>query len=429
MKQKNLILMVVAVGCGLIAAFLTSQVSGRQKPDAQLAEIIVAAKELTPGTKFTKDSIKDQIKRKKVNVADVPQNAVMEESELDDKTLVRSLRADDVLTTTDTGKFELIQAPPGYSMVGIKLPIDKFTQFVKPTSRVDLLGTLTSHAGKVHGNVLIPDMLVMAVDLQTVPESGKPDGSRAIQVVTLAALTDEARLIRMAETAGVQLSFILRSEATGPSMKPANWDVKEVIKWINKSLNDELDAVLEVKAAPVAPTAPQTTKIPVPVEDLPAGTELTQEVLESKFKTQEHLTVPDGALADLKPYIGQFLQKSVYRDQFVPKSFVGAKKPEEPKKPKASPSDDDSTPKPEAKPEVEKKLEPVAEKRKPTVDRSFVGPNGAKVYRYEKQRDGEWKLLGEVLPDGTVNGVQAPPAPAPAAPAPMPNGTPEPRIT
>ena len=428
MKQKNLILMVVAVGCGLIAAFLTSQVSGRQKPDAQLAEIIVAAKELTPGTKFTKDSIKDQLKRKKVNVADVPQNAVMDESEVDEKTLVRSLRADDVLTTTDTGKFELMQAPPGYSMVGIKLPIDKFTQFVKPTSRVDLLGTLTSHAGKVHGNVLIPDMLVMAVDLQTVPESGKPDGSRTIQVVTLAALTEEARLIRMAETAGVQLSFILRSEATGPSTKPANWDVKEVIKWINKSLNDELDAVLDVKA-PVAPTAPQTTKIPVPIDDLPAGTELTQEVLESKFKTQEHLVVPDGALADLKPYIGQFLQKAAYRDQFVPKSFVGAKKPEEPKKPKASPSDDDSTPKPEAKPDVEKKPEPIVEKKKPTVDRSFVGPNGAKVYRYEKQADSEWKLLGEVLPDGTVNGVQAPAAPAPAAPAPVPNGTPEPRIT
>ncbi len=429
MKQKNLILMVVAVGCGLIAAFLTSQVSGRQKPDAQLAEIIVAAKELTPGTKFTKDSIKDQLKRKKVNVADVPQNAVMDESEVDEKTLVRSLRADDVLTTTDTGKFELMQAPPGYSMVGIKLPIDKFTQFVKPTSRVDLLGTLTSHAGKVHGNVLIPDMLVMAVDLDTVPESGKPNGSRTIQVVTLAALTDEARLIRMAETAGVQLSFILRSEVTGPSMKPANWDVKEVIKWINKSLNDDLDSVLEVKTAPAVPTTPQTTKIPVPIDDLPAGTELTQEVLESKFKTQEHLVVPDGALADLKPYIGQFLQKSVYRDQFVPKSFVGAKKPEEPKKPKASPSDDDSTPKPEAKPEVEKKPEPVAEKKKPTVDRSFVGPTGAKSYRYEKQRDGEWKLLGEVLPDGSVNGVQPPAAPAPAAPAPMPNGTPEPRIT
>ncbi len=424
MKQKNLILMVVAVGCGLIAAFLTSQVSGRQKPDAQMAEIIVAAKELTPGTKFTKDSIKDQLKRKKVNVADVPQNAVMEEAELDEKTLVRSLRADDVLTTTDTGKFELMQAPPGYSMVGIKLPIDKFTQFVKPTSRIDLLGTLTSHAGKVHGNVLIPDMLVMAVDLETVPESGKPNGSRTIQVVTLAALTDEARLIRMAETAGVQLSFILRSEVTGPSMKPANWDVKEVIKWINKSLNDELDAVLEVKAAPAAPTAPQSTKIPVPIDDLPAGTELTQEVLESKFKTQEHLVVPDGALADMKPYIGQFLLKTAYRDQFVPKSFVGAKKP------KAESTDDGSTPKPESKPEVEKKPAPVPEKKKPTVDRSFVGPTGAKVYRYEKQRDGEWKLLGEVLPDGSVNGVQAPAAPVdPVPPAPMPNGTPEPRIT
>ena len=31
MKQKNLILMVVAVGCGLVAAFLTTQINAKPK--------------------------------------------------------------------------------------------------------------------------------------------------------------------------------------------------------------------------------------------------------------------------------------------------------------------------------------------------------------------------------------------------------------
>ena len=38
MKQKNLILLVVAVGCGLLAAFLTTQMSAKGGPTAEQAE-------------------------------------------------------------------------------------------------------------------------------------------------------------------------------------------------------------------------------------------------------------------------------------------------------------------------------------------------------------------------------------------------------
>ena len=38
MKQKNLILMVVAVGCGLVAAFLTTQINA--KPKVEKVEVL-----------------------------------------------------------------------------------------------------------------------------------------------------------------------------------------------------------------------------------------------------------------------------------------------------------------------------------------------------------------------------------------------------
>ena len=86
MKQKNLILLVVAVGCGLLAAFLTTQMSAKT-PTAEQAEMLVAAKELTVGVKIEKEKLAELIKRKKVNKSDIPLNAVLSEDELIGKSI------------------------------------------------------------------------------------------------------------------------------------------------------------------------------------------------------------------------------------------------------------------------------------------------------------------------------------------------------
>ena len=60
MKQKNIVLMVVAVGCGLVAAFLTSQMSA--KPAVEKVDVIVAAKDLPVGSQLTREDLKTAIK-------------------------------------------------------------------------------------------------------------------------------------------------------------------------------------------------------------------------------------------------------------------------------------------------------------------------------------------------------------------------------
>ena len=64
MKQKNLILMVVAVGCGLVAAFLTSQMSA--KPAADTTDVVVAAIDIPVGVVIGKDDLGKYLKTKKV---------------------------------------------------------------------------------------------------------------------------------------------------------------------------------------------------------------------------------------------------------------------------------------------------------------------------------------------------------------------------
>src|SRR6185312_5156657 len=87
MKQKNVILMVVAVGCGLVAAFLTSQMSA--KGQVEQGEVVVAAKDLPVGTMITRDDLKDEkvVKIKKVPKDGLPPQVVMNKDDLIDKRL------------------------------------------------------------------------------------------------------------------------------------------------------------------------------------------------------------------------------------------------------------------------------------------------------------------------------------------------------
>ena len=413
-KQKNLILMVVAVGCGLAAAFLTSRMSAKPATDqVPTKEILVAAKDLNPPTKFTKEALKDLVKRKVMKVTDVPDNVIETEEELIDMTLHSPVSANNFFQKSQVNKNEGLMPPIGKTgLMSIKLPLAQVTPFIKPTSRVNLLGTVTNRNNqRVGGRVLIPNMHVMAVDTNYVPAPGAPTGIAQVQNVTLAVSNEEATLIRMAETAGVTMSFVLIGNTEAIANVQDKWDINEVIGWINEAVagGGGSDEQKVPETAPTPVPAPVFVKVPVATEDLPAGTELTDDVITGKFRMVDFVEAPATAVIDLKASIGHFLAKEVAANQFLPKSAVSKaapKKPEEPK-PEVKPEI-----KPEAKPEV--KPAPKEVKKKGTLDKSITGPSGTKTFRYEQQDDKSWKLLGEVGQDGSVtpvNGV------APAAPA------------
>lgn len=428
MKQKNWILMIVAVGCGLVAAFLTSQMSGSPAKESPTVDVIVATKELPPGTKFTKDSLKDQVKKKKVQPTEVPQNAIQAEEELVDKQLTRTLRTDDYVGQGDLGTYKALDPPSGKDLITIRLSVDKVTPFVKSGSRIDLIGTGVGRNGIVKGMSLIPYMLVMAVDLETAPPTGSGAGRMNIQVITLAASPEESLLIRLAETANIQISFILKSDSAPDSSK-GTWDKEKVVKWLNDQQESGTAIGGTDKDGLMRPQAVAATqiKVSVPSEDLPAGTELTADVIEKKFKTVDWPPpAPTNVVIEIREHVGKFLSAKVHAGLPVARDAVTDKKPGEPAKPdakKAGPSEDVETPKPAL----------VEEDKKESFERTFTTPSGTKVLRYERKVGGEWKLAGEVQPDGTVKPLDGtapankPDAPAgPAAPKPGPAPVPNP---
>src|ERR1700688_4917230 len=128
MKPKTLILMVVAVTCGLGASYMTSRLLAERQPDdTEKVSILVAKKDLAMGLTIKK--VEDFFEEKKFFKGDEPRNAIAEAKDLQARVLKRSLRlgdfvtGDDLLSDKDTSLSQGM--PQGYRALGIKVNVER----------------------------------------------------------------------------------------------------------------------------------------------------------------------------------------------------------------------------------------------------------------------------------------------------------------
>jgi pilus assembly protein CpaB len=167
MKQKNIIMMAVAVGFGLVAALLTSQMSA--KTQIEMVDVMVAAKDLPVGTSLNKEDVADEkvIKWKKIPRDVVPPGIVESPDELVDKRLSRAIRAEETINRADVTKGGVVTIPPGMQMSTVQLAAHQAVAgFVGPGSRVDVLATVRL-SEKIIALPILVDMLVLAVNTDT----------------------------------------------------------------------------------------------------------------------------------------------------------------------------------------------------------------------------------------------------------------------
>src|ERR1700738_5165754 len=100
MKPKTLILMVVAVTCGLGASYMTSRLLAERQPEeTDKVPILVAKKNLDMGV--TVKRVEDLFEIKNFVKGDEPKNAIAEPKDLLARVLKRSLRTGDFVTGDD----------------------------------------------------------------------------------------------------------------------------------------------------------------------------------------------------------------------------------------------------------------------------------------------------------------------------------------
>jgi Flp pilus assembly protein CpaB len=267
---------------------------------------------------------------------------------------------------SDSENLKPITLPARKDLITVRLVVDRTTPFLKAGSRIAIFGTAGTRRHQVVGLMVLPNVLVMAEGVNVKAPNESASGNMNIQIVTLAVSTEEAMLIRMCETANLQLSCVLLSEECGDRSATEKWSPDKVKKWLKENTGVDLSGI-----QPGA-NGLTTVKLPVPTEDLPAGTVITYDLIAQKFKNAEFTAPPpNDAVTNINEHVGRFLLEKVAANQFVPKTRISDR------------------PKP-------KSTDP---------DRSTVtGP--VKRYKYRKLENGEWELVGEIKDDGTVVPIQ-----------------------
>jgi pilus assembly protein CpaB len=212
MKPKTIILMVVAVVCGLAASYMTSRViaeRNQQAPEEEKVTILVAKQKITMGT-LIKDP-KKYFVEKAYTKGEEPKKAIKTFDQVQDKRLNKPLGEDQFVTTEDlmdpkTAGIEAL-LPPGMRAVALKVNAASVVAgFVMPNSRVDVVQTVR-HGEHSSTQTILQNMLVLASDTMT----GRPEDKQAnlASTVTVAAKPEDAQKLRLAEAVG-ELSLSLR---------------------------------------------------------------------------------------------------------------------------------------------------------------------------------------------------------------------------
>jgi len=182
MKSKTMILMVVAVVCGLVASYLTSQLIAQKNKKVNL---VVAKKAVSQWTPIKNPE--ELFELKEWPEADAPQNPILDMKDLKDRVVLKDIDADKPVSMSmlqDKSKVGLegMLDPKSRGMAIVVNAASTAGGFVLSGSKVDIVHTTRGSAG-VDTKLILENVLVRAVDQQPV----RPE-DRASQVPTTVTL-------------------------------------------------------------------------------------------------------------------------------------------------------------------------------------------------------------------------------------------------
>ncbi|MFQ3594045.1 MAG: Flp pilus assembly protein CpaB [Gemmataceae bacterium] len=271
MKPRTLILMVVAVGCGLGASIMTSRLlAERRDKEKEVVKVpVLVAKTRVNGWAELKEPQKlFEIKQFPVDIA--PKGAIGDFARLEKQKLNKNIGEGYPLTEADLLSKEQQNIAdkllPGQRATAIKVNAQSSVAgFVLPGSRVDVI--LTTRGGgsgnKATTRTILQHMLVMAVDNQ---DTRNPEMKSILgQTVTLAATPEEAARLALASSLGeltLQVKnpgdnsrtrpLIVREEDLDrPLLTGTTASTEEETAKPDKTLVELLGKLPEVPAAPV----------------------------------------------------------------------------------------------------------------------------------------------------------------------------------
>jgi pilus assembly protein CpaB len=214
MKSKTMILMMVAIGCGLVASYMTSRViAERGTKDVEEEKVtVLVAKQNLPMGQLIKDPEK-YFEEKQFTKGEEPRKAIQAFDQLKDHRLNKPLSAEQFVTPDDLtnrdseGLQGMMQK--GKRAVALKVNADSAVGgFVLPHSRIDIVSVISRNDTEKISKIILQNILVLAVDQTQI----RPDDKQAVvaNTVTVEVTPAQAEALSLATEMGT-LRLILRS--------------------------------------------------------------------------------------------------------------------------------------------------------------------------------------------------------------------------
>lgn len=244
MRPKSMVLIVVALGCGLIASIGISQVmenGGEQEatPKVEKAKIYVATRDVEQGVLLTPQCVKLEEWPKNL----IPDGAVRELTEIEGKkTKGRLFPGEPILLPKLVDKNDLNvesdNIPQGMRVVSVKVTVDSSASgLLNPGDRVDVLVYLRRGAGipVTTTRTIMKNVSVFAVNAVTEREIDDDSSIRA-KTVSLLVSPDQAERITLASELG-RIKLSLRRGDDDTSGETPGATLSNLEGWENGSSN------------------------------------------------------------------------------------------------------------------------------------------------------------------------------------------------
>jgi Flp pilus assembly protein CpaB len=337
MKQKNLAMLGVAVGCGLVAAVAVAKLSAGNSRGPDTTKVLVAKRDLPVQTVLEEKDLDNLL-----GWADMPKNLVPPDAATDieaikGKSLNRTLKQGNPLSITDVGTPKKLTLPDGCKAITVRATqADAVAGFVKPGDRVDILFVERMNVtGKNRSAILLRKMLVLAVNMTNNLDEKSQAAIPQVESVSLAVNNDwQGNRLTLAEEKG-KLKFMLTSALASDNTP----DSKEgEIEWLVDPFDPAPTTQVVTKKDDTPPPAgPRLEQAVVARKTVPLNTLINADNVGEYFATVELKTVPDGVVKNPDDLKGFFVVRSVEAGQYMYKSLTGKEVVQIEKPPPAGP--------------------------------------------------------------------------------------------
>lgn len=293
MKPKTMILMAVAIVCGLGASYMTSRLlaeRGNGPQEAPKVSVLVAKKQLTVGNSIKKPQ--EMFELKEFTKGTEPKDAIANFEQLKGKFLKHNLRKGDFVTPRDIDDQQtILDIPDG--MVGVAIRVNEksiaggFASL--PGTRVNIMWSLRGNQ-QVHAQcvTLLDNVLVVAAGTKN--NANEEKSPMLANTVTVALTQEDAQKVMLAEETGT-LSLTVRKGDDEKVGKTAKVTFQDLLKQTGAQNPDV------VKEPDLSPAPPIPVVQPKPGDPKPLQKKHIVYIKDKGgYKTQVFLVYPDGSM-------------------------------------------------------------------------------------------------------------------------------------